>query len=272
VTETNLAASPCCNRDLTLERALTAYAEIGFGKFELFTTAFASAVDVETADPAATRVAAETGVLCTTAFKKRYAACYERARQWVEQFDPADLYSLSIDYCCRKYSNDSPRRNFLLDFSIHAIDLVGYLFGDVAEAFAFAKGPSAFAVSLRYANGAVGTMNLNDGRSMTLPTEEVELTARGGNWMTIHNSSQWRIVADGAASEWREPNTFVSGGDSGMDIGHLAEIVDFLAAVREGRSTRSNIYESYKSMVLYEAIRRSAATGKVIPVRYEEVA
>lgn len=103
----------------------------------------------------------------------------------------------------------------------------------------------------------------------------------------MSNSSRWRITESGQPSEWREPATFTSAGDSGNDTGHLAEIVDFLAAIREGsrsdgsarlgrckgsrrpaptpdRSTRSNIFESAKSMALYEAIRDSAATGRVV--------
>src|SRR5471032_2143689 len=35
-TMANLAASPCSNPELTLEQALSAYAAIGFGKFEAF--------------------------------------------------------------------------------------------------------------------------------------------------------------------------------------------------------------------------------------------
>jgi len=61
-------------------------------------------------------------------------------------------------------------------------------------------------------------------------------------------------------------------GDSGRDTGHLAEIEDFVAALKEGRTTtRSEIYEGYKTMVLYEAIRRSAETGEVAKVQYEAV-
>ena len=89
--------------------------------------------------------------------------------------------------------------------------------------------------------------------------------------MTIHNSSVWRITENNRCSEWREPPTFTSSGDSGNDTGHLAELVDFVAALGEGRSTRSNIFESYKSMVLYEAIRESAETGRIIDVHYEAV-
>lgn len=215
------------------------------------------------------RTAKETGTLCTTAFKKRYATAYARARAWLGQFPESDWLSLSADYASAQYPNTDARSSFLLDFAIHMIDLVQYLFGDAGEVFAFAKGPDAYAVSVRFVNGAVGTLNLTDGRSFGVPTEEMELTVAGGNFMTIHNSSVWRITEAGKPSEWREPPTFVSAGDSGNETGHLAELADFFAAIKEQRSTRSCIYESYKSMVLYEAIRDAAASGERVRVCFE---
>jgi predicted dehydrogenase len=214
-------------------------------------------------------VSAETGLLCTTAFKKRYNVAYSRAKEWISKFPEEDLYSLSIDYCSAQYTNDKPTRIFLFDFTIHVLDLTQYLFGEVDEVFAFSKGLDAYAISLRFKNGAVGSLNLNDGRSYKLPTEEVEITARGGNFMTIHNSSVWKITENEQAVEWREPPTFISAGDSGHDTGHLPEIIDFLAAIREGRTTRSNIYESYKSMVLYEAIRDSAQSSTPFNIDFQ---
>lgn len=217
------------------------------------------------------RGASKAGVLCTTAFKKRYSVAYGRAKEWIGGFDPADHYSLSVDYASAQYGNDSPRNSFLLDFAIHIIDLTGFLFGDVSSVFAFAKGGDAYAVSLRFATGAVGSLNLNCGRSFAVPTEEVEITVKGGNFMSIHNSSSWKITENEEPREWREPSTFTSAGDSGDDTGHRAEIADFADAIRNGRSTRSNIYESYKSMVLYEAIAESARAAAPVHVRYESL-
>jgi len=217
---------------------------------------------------AVAKVSQETGILCSTAFKKRYSTAFQRAKEWIGKFPEKDLYSISIDYASAQYRNDSSRSSFLLDFAIHAIDLVAYLFGDVEKLFCFSKGLDAYAVSLRFLNGAVGSMALNDGRSFGIPTEEVEISIKGGNFMTIHNSAAWRITENRKTSEWREPPTFASAGDSGNDTGHLAEIVDFINAIQEGRTTRSNIYESYKSLVLYEAIKKSAETKQVVDVRY----
>jgi predicted dehydrogenase len=217
------------------------------------------------------RTARKAGLLCTTAFKKRYSQAYVRAKQWVEQRPAGELLSLSFDYCSAAYDNKPPR-TLLNDFCIHVIDVTLYLFGDVESVFAFTKDHHAYAVSLRFANGAVGTLNMNDGRSFAIPTEEVEITARGGCFMTVRNSSAWRITENNQPSEWREPPTFTSLGDSGRDTGHLAEIEDFVAALREGRrTTRSDIYESYKTMVLYEAIKRAAETGEAVKVRYEAI-
>jgi predicted dehydrogenase len=222
----------------------------------------AAAVDVA-------KVADRTGVLCTTAFKKRYNTAYSRAKEWIDGFDTSDLFSISISYASGAYANDSDAKSFLLDFAIHCIDLAQYLFGDAAEVFCFSKGRDAYAVSVKFADGAVGSLDFNDGRSFIVPTEEVEISARGGNFLRVHNSSQWQMCSDGSPVEWREPPTFTSQGDSGHETGHLAEIDDFFHAVRDGRTTRSDIFASCRSMALYEAIKRSSETGEIVAPEYD---
>jgi predicted dehydrogenase len=224
--------------------------------------------DAETVHEVAT-ISRETGVLCMTAFKKRYSTVYDRAKDWIDSFDEIDKSSISVDYASGKYSNDSLRSSFLLDFCIHLIDLVSYLFGDVDRVSAITKDHHAYSVSLKFEDGSVGSLNFTDGRSWNIPTEEVEITMTEGNFMTIHNSSSWRITEDHEATEWREPPTFISSGDSGYNTGHLAEIEAFLKAIETGQPTRSNIFESYKSMVLYEAIRESAETNQPVDITYD---
>ena len=215
------------------------------------------------------RLSRETGVLCTTAFKKRYSIAYERAREFIEEFPAEDLLSISMARHSGAYDNSSPRFDFLLDFGIHGIDLLQYLAGNARRVFAFTRDRHAYAVSLEFENGGVGALDFSDGRSFGLPSEEIEITIKGGHWMTIHNSNQWRMAKSGQPCHWREAPLFAAAGDSGNETGHCAELRDFFAAVQQNRTTRSNVYESYKSMVLYEAIEQSARQGRVVEVHYE---
>ena len=104
-----------------------------------------------------------------------------------------------------------------------------------------------------------------------MPTEEIEIAANGGNFMRVHNGTEYKICQAGQCIEWREPSTFMSSGDTGHDTGLFSEIADFFAAVKEGRSTRSNIFESCKSMLLYEAILASASREALVKINYSAI-
>ena len=216
------------------------------------------------------RVSKETGIPCSTAFKKRYNNCYNRAKEWLAGFGDDQWRTVTASYCSGRYDADQGPGSYLLDFAVHMIDLVGFLFGEAEQVHAMTHGHHAYAASVRFANGTLGTLDLNDGRSWAVPAEDMMITVQGGNCMSIHNSSCWKITADDTVCEYREPTTFLSG-NNGAETGHLAEIVDFFESLKEGRHTRSDIAESYKSMVLLEAIRDSAESGQVVKVAYETI-
>jgi predicted dehydrogenase len=137
--------------------------------------------------------------------------------------------------------------------------------GPVARVHAWHEKRSVWTVSLRFASGALGTMHFNCGRSFGIPTETVELTAAGGHAMSIENSSSWRVIEHGRCTEWREPPTFTSAGDSGHDTGHLAELEAFVAVLRgDHAANRSTAVDALAVMRLHEAIERSAAEGTVV--------
>jgi predicted dehydrogenase len=222
------------------------------------------AMDAEAAEGIA-RAAAETGTPYQCAFKKRYAAGTVRAKEWLRAHQGAAWLAYGATYASGSYPNTDQLRDFLFDFAIHHIDLALHLMGPVARVHAWHEQRSAWAVSLRFASGALGTLHLNCGRSFGAPTETIELTAAGGNALRIENSSSWRILERGRASEWREPLTFISAGDSGRDTGHLAELEAFVRVVRgEREANQSGAAEAAATMRLFEAIERSAADGTVV--------
>ncbi len=216
-------------------------------------------------------VSKQTGQLCSIAFKKRYVTAFDRAKAWIRQFPVNKLCSISIDCASGPFKNDSVETSFLHGCGIHIIDLILYLYGDVEKVFCFNQGMDAYSVNMTFANEAIGTMNLNDVCSFTVPTEEVEIAVHGGNFMRVHNGAEYKIMEDGKCVEWREPPIFMSSGDTGHDTGLFTEIVDFFTAVKEGRSTRSNIFESCKSMLLYEAILESAQKESIVTVDYSGI-
>ena len=217
------------------------------------------------------QVSKQTGVLCSIAYKKRYATVFNRAKEWIGQFPEGDLCSISVDCASGAFKNESPETSFLLQCGIHIIDLILYLYGEVVKVFCFARGMNAYSVNMTFANGAIGTMNLSDVCSFTVPPEELEIAVTGGNFMRIHNGTEYKICQAGQCIEWREPSTFMSSGDTGHDTGLFSEIAGFFAAVKEGRSTRSNIFESCKSMLLYEAILQSASSEALVSVDYSNI-
>ena len=204
-----------------------------------------------------------TGKLCVTAFKKRYAPAYVKARTIVNSADFGAPHLLSIDYASGPYDNDpeNPRRWFLLDFCIHIIDLTRFLFGEVAEVFAWERERTAYAVSLRFVNGAVGTLAMTSHRDYAVSTEKVELTGGQGRMVTMSNSVELTYWQDKEIRAWHSPSFSTSGGDSLLETGFQPELASFVEACRGGQKPPSSIESSYRTMLLYEAIKRSAEAG-----------
>jgi predicted dehydrogenase len=218
------------------------------------------------------KISKETKKICATAFKKRYSNVYKRAKEWLSKFSEEQFYSISINYSSGKFKNISLDDTFLFDFAIHAFDLIFYLFGDVEKVFCFHKENDAFAISLKFKNKAVGTLNLTDLRPPKfIPTEEVEITLKEGYFMSIHNSSIWRIFEEGKCIEYREPPTYISAGDSGFETGHLPELIDFIQGIKNNSQTLSNIFTSYKTMCLYESVVKSIETEEIVEIEYQEI-
>ena len=201
-----------------------------------------------------------TGRICMTGFKKRFAPAYQKAHQAIHSADFGTPSLLSIDYCSGHYSNEpgNPRREFLLDFCVHIIDLSRFLFGEVSEVFARTQNHTSYAVNLLFDNGAVGTLALSCHRDWRVSTEKVELTGAPGQFISLNNSIKIVRHAGATIADWHDPSFSTAGGDSLIETGFERELEEFVAAVQAQRQPESSIASSYRTMLLYEAIRLSS--------------
>ena len=217
------------------------------------------------------------GMICMTGFKKRFAPAYRKAKAAIASAAFGEPSLLSIDYCCGPtYDNDpgDPRSQFLLDFCIHIIDLSRYLFGEVAEVSARARGEATYAVTLAFRNGALGTLSMSTHRAWDVSCEKVEITGGPGQFITCSNSVEMLHYSTASPREatqiraWHSPSFSTAGADSLRETGFLGELEEFVACVRERREPESSIGSAAETMRLYEAIRQAALTGTTVALEW----
>jgi predicted dehydrogenase len=218
------------------------------------------------------RTAKETGRICMTAFKKRYAPAYQTARQIIQEEMPAGQRHMEYTYnLSHYYSGPDPARRFLLDAGIHAIDAVRFFMGEVSELTTYASGgdgKESYAVVLRFADGSVGTLNLSARGTPARGHEFLKVTG-AQKTVLVENVVNLAVYRHQGPSEIGWPSYIGSGNWTEVTTGFAGEVQAFERVLREGVAPVSDIESSYRSMVFYEAIRDSQ--GRPVPVRYEEV-
>jgi predicted dehydrogenase len=211
-----------------------------------------------------------TGQICMTAFQKRFAPAYEKARLAAHSSDFGPPSLLAIDWCSPAWWTHDPHDPvtwFLLDFCIHIVDLSRYMFGEVVEVYARKRDEVAYAVTLVFANGAVGVLGLSANRDGKL-LESVELTGRAGQFITIDDGR--RMVRYGGNEIVDLHETPFAIVDSLVEAGYQRELAEFVAAIGDRREPESSIASSYQTMRLYEAIDRSAKERRVVQLDESE--
>ena len=210
------------------------------------------------------KVQEETGQTYMCAFKKRYAECNRRAKALIDSDDFGQPSSMSIFRSFNPYTNDSPRRDFLLDYCIHSIDHAVYLFGPAKQVYALSPEPNTYTVNLEFQNGAVGAFCFS-GHRRGLAEEEIQITG-DDSWMTIQDSSQWKVYVHDQIVELKAPNFTTAGGDGGAATGHQNEINCFVECIQGKATPVSTAQDCLHSMKLYDAIRRSVDEKKLITI------
>jgi UDP-N-acetyl-2-amino-2-deoxyglucuronate dehydrogenase len=161
----------------------------------------------------------------------------------------------------------------LVNQGIHTIDLLLWLLGDVRRVFARSatllheiEAEDTLVATLEFASGAVATYEATTAAWPGYP-RQVELTGTGGTVVIEHD----RVLR----ADLRTPRPDLEGSEAGKtasasspvvsDVrGHRAALEDFLRAIRDDAAPSCSGREGLRSLVLVEALYRSARTGQPV--------
>jgi predicted dehydrogenase len=219
---------------------------------------------------ATSRANGATGMV---AVNRRFNPLLTQARQMVEENGPiavivAEFYHFSMALYRSMGSSEESLATVVTPGSIHTVDLIRYLGGDVAEVYAradryFDRHPDSFTAMIRFTNGSTGLLNYN----LTSPVR-IEKVSFHGNQASaflvgladsciVHKGDATYDLTnirrrDPSSPEWsdRPHNPYING------WWHQDRF--FLDAVREGREVAfpaSNLEDAVKTMELIDMIR-----------------
>lgn len=214
------------------------------------------------------------GIVTQVGFMFRFGEAVERLKGMIDSGEAGEVGLMSARYFCNSLHAPWWRRRDLsggqlVEQVIHMLDLMRFLMGEPitvysrqenifhrdvedytvedvsATIFGFPNGSSGVIYAT---NGAIPNRWINDYR---LVARELTVEFTDANHAVIHRTSRPGL-----------PPEVI---DSDRDI-HLAEMRDFLDAIRGGRPTRVPLREGARSLDLALAARRSAETGNEVQI------
>ncbi len=174
----------------------------------------------------------------------------------------------------------------LMNQAIHNVDLISWLMGEVVEVSAFTDTlaherieveDTAVAV-LRFASGALGVIEAATSAYPGL-LKRIEIHGNRGSARVEQDEItlwefQTKLPGDediSAALETRKPGNSGASDPRGIGHeGHRQQLADFLAAIDTGKPAAVDGREGRKSVEIIRAIYRSAATGRAVPLPFDD--
>jgi len=212
------------------------------------------------------------GKFVMVGFMKRFSQPYLRAKSIVElsNFGEPSMYEGRYTY--GRYPIDV--YDFLNGFCIHHLDLPRFFMGEIktvyAERVSRGAGLDGYAVVLRFANDALGLVDVNCLEGMHNNwSERVSVTGVGSR-VFVEN---WRRVIaflDGEKDmRYWEPDDIQPTDDANsLNIhGFVGEIRHFVECVAEGRRPVSDLENAIEAVRLQEAIKLSVKSGAKVLLR-----
>ncbi len=223
------------------------------------------------------RACDENGVKCSCIFQHRFDADTLALKKAI---DAGKLGRLDAGCCHTKWYRNQAYYDevawrgtkkldgggALMNQGIHQLDLFQHLMGEVDEVFAYCATRAHKRIdvedlcmaTLRFKNGALGLM-------------EASTVATPGFYtrIDVNGSEGTVILQNNTVQEWR-----LSSGEAyapqPTDLPHRIQLEDISRAILENRDSSVSGREALKSLLIADAIYRSAESGRPEKVNYEE--
>ncbi|MBI3974260.1 MAG: Gfo/Idh/MocA family oxidoreductase [Chloroflexi bacterium] len=210
--------------------------------------------------------AERTGKHLAVGYMKRFSYPYQRAKAFTQRpgFGEPSVFESRFTY--GRYPVDV--YHFLNGFATHHLDLPRFFMGEIesvsAERVVRGIGLEGYALSLRFANGGIGVVNVNclEGEHNNW-SERVAVTGVGGR-VFVEN---WRRVVgflpDDPQTYYWEPEDIRPADDQNSLAIHgcVGELRDFVESVREGRAPACTIDDGIAALRLERATALSVERG-----------
>lgn len=218
------------------------------------------------------RVHEETGRICMTGYKKRFAPAYVKAKELIDSaaFGERTVLSLRRSDGDPTNPNEPATRERLLAWICHTMDLGTFLWGPV-HAVRTDKvtvgGKFALSVTMHHAGDALSHQLLTYYPSAR--TETLLMHGTSGMVVETSNSTVLEATLHGRPVEVHRPDYTTGNSFSDIEQGFAGELAEFTNAVRESREPRENgIRSACHSLAVFEAMWASFGSGRAEDVEF----
>ena len=222
--------------------------------------------------------AIEAGKMGMVGTMWRHAPAHRMAKRFIDEEGFGDVSQYHTRYLApgpRVHESGTPFAwQYMLDQAIHPTDCMRFFMGQVSEVFAVGTthadiGTLSISVSLRYENGAVGTMTLGVG-----PVLEAMVFVKGTNDQAVQvldtrKLRRYRMptwtgegggYADSPTEEWDVNTALHSIGRPG----YLEEMRHWAQSLLAGQQPEASLEDAYQNMRVLKAISDSVEKGQVV--------
>ena len=237
------------------------------------------AINAAEAEALAT-VAREQGAWGQVGFMKRFAAAYVLAKQATEEpwFGPVSTvhskFTNGESGCL--WGLDHPGVSFLTGQAIHSFDLIQHFGGSVVEVYGryLERSPvrHGFAITVVFASGAIGTLNVNSFESwqcideyLSVSGELNYLTVDDMLYLHLYRQEAWGKLdmpglVQNFSQEWRPTGPVAP--DMRLLAGYRDELREFARCLLEGDRPGPDLEAGASALRVGEAVWASCRSGR----------